>query len=172
LKDASQLHDIGKIGISDSILSKPGPLTPSEVEVMKQHPGIGESILRPLKTFQNLLHPIRHHHEFLDGSGYPDGLRGNEIPIITRILSVADIFDAMTSGRPYREALGKTEALNMLSGLVREGKIDPQVVSALHIAITGNEHHPDDTANKVTDIRSAGTVHQIHEVVSARHKAG
>ncbi|UCF37025.1 MAG: HD domain-containing protein [Acidobacteriota bacterium] len=128
---ASKLHDIGKIGISDTILLKPGPLTTAEVEIMKRHPVIGENIVRPLKTFRALLHPIRHHHEFLDGSGYPDGLKADEITEITRIMVVADVFDALTTDRPYRPAMARSDAVKILLKMVADGKIDHEAVAAL-----------------------------------------
>jgi len=132
LRDASRLHDIGKIGITDSILIKPAALTNDEREVMKKHPTIGESIVMPLKTFHHLLDPIRHHHEALDGSGYPDGLKGEEIPLLTRIMVVADIFDALTSDRPYRKNLGIQGARSELDKLVGMKRVDSDVVKTLY----------------------------------------
>ena len=131
LKDAARLHDIGKIGIADSVLNKPGRFTQEEREIMKKHPIIGESIVKPLKTFKHLLNPIRHHHEFLDGSGYPDGLTGEQLPLITRIITVADIYDAMTSDRVYRKALSIEQVKKELQEMVGQGKLDKSVVSTL-----------------------------------------
>jgi putative nucleotidyltransferase with HDIG domain len=99
------LHDIGKIGMLDAILNKPANLTPEEREMVKSHPVVGAQILSPVKTFERHVGGIRHHHEMYDGTGYPDGLRGEEIPISARIVSLADAFDAMTSTRPYRIGL-------------------------------------------------------------------
>ncbi len=110
IKNAGELHDVGKIGISDSILKKPGPLTPDEWQIMYRHPVIGEGILKPVRSLSRLCGIIRHHHECMDGSGYPDGLKGEDIPIGARIMAVADSFDAMTSDRPYRKALSTEEA--------------------------------------------------------------
>ncbi|MCX5857942.1 MAG: HD domain-containing protein, partial [Deltaproteobacteria bacterium] len=132
LRDASRLHDIGKIGIMDSVLVKPGTLSTDERDIINRHPIIGETILMPLKTFKLLLDPIRHHHENLDGSGYPDGLRGDELNLITRILSVADIYDAMTTDRPYRKAMDFASVRNNFDSLVAQGKIDGSVVSHLY----------------------------------------
>jgi HD-GYP domain-containing protein (c-di-GMP phosphodiesterase class II) len=132
LRDASRLHDIGKIGIMDSVLVKPGTLSTDERDIINRHPIIGETILMPLKTFKLLLDPIRHHHENLDGSGYPDGLRGDELNLITRILSVADIYDAMTTDRPYRKAMDFALVRNNFDSLVAQGKIDGSVVSHLY----------------------------------------
>jgi hypothetical protein len=131
LRDASRLHDIGKIGITDSILIKPAALTTDEREIMKKHPTIGEGIVMPLKTFHHLLDPIRHHHEALDGTGYPDGLKGEEIPLLTRIMVVADIYDALTSDRPYRKNLGLEGAKQELDKLVKMNRIDADVVNTL-----------------------------------------
>ncbi len=131
LRDASRLHDIGKIGIIDEILQKPGALNYEERIIMQKHPVIGEGIVKPLKSFSHILHPIKYHHEFLDGSGYPDGLKGEEIPLLTRILTVADIFDALTSNRPYRKALTVESAKKELHSMADNGKIDKKVVEAI-----------------------------------------
>jgi HD-GYP domain-containing protein (c-di-GMP phosphodiesterase class II) len=132
LRDASLLHDIGKIGIMDSVLVKPGMLSTDERDIINRHPIIGESILLPLKTFKLLLDPIRHHHENLDGSGYPDGLRGDELNLITRILSISDIYDALTTDRPYRKAMDFDLVKKDFDALVAKGKIDGEVVSHLY----------------------------------------
>ena len=132
LRDASRLHDIGKIGITDSVLVKPGTLSTEEREIINRHPIIGETILMPLKTFKLLLDPIRHHHENLDGSGYPDGLHGDELNLITRILSIADRYDAMTSDRPYRKTMDSVLVRKNFDSLVAKGKIDGEVVSHLY----------------------------------------
>jgi putative nucleotidyltransferase with HDIG domain len=105
------LHDIGKIGMLDSILNKPSNLTPEEREMVKSHPVVGAQILSPVKTFERHVAGIRHHHEMFDGSGYPDGLQGEAIPLSARIVSLADAFDAMTSTRPYRIGLPLTFAM-------------------------------------------------------------
>lgn len=141
LSDASRLHDIGKIGIMDSVLVKPGVLSTDERDLIERHPIIGETILMPLKTFKLLLHPIRHHHEKLDGSGYPDGLRGDELNLITRILCIADIYDAMTTNRPYRKAMDFVSVRKDCDSLVAEGKIDGEVVSHLYRLIEKGDLH-------------------------------
>jgi HD-GYP domain-containing protein (c-di-GMP phosphodiesterase class II) len=102
---AGYLHDIGKIGVSDSILTKSGKLTPSEYEAIKLHPVIGDHIVEPLGLLQTEREIIKYHHERPDGKGYPEGLMGEEIPRLARIMAVADAFDAMTSTRSYRQAL-------------------------------------------------------------------
>jgi len=131
LRDAAQLHDIGKIGIADEILDKPGELTTEEWMLMKRHPQIGERIVGPLRSFRRVVNPIKHHHEFLDGSGYPDGLKSAEIPLVTRILTVADIFDALTTDRPYRKAFSTKAAKDELEAMVQLGKIDGNAVNSL-----------------------------------------
>lgn len=105
------IHDIGKIGIPDHILLKPGPLTAAEMEIMRRHPELGEEIARPLQTAAGLLSIIRHHHEAVDGSGYPDGLVGEDIPLAARIVSICDAYDALISDRPYRRGLSQPEAV-------------------------------------------------------------
>ena len=108
------LHDLGKIAVPDAILQKPGPLTDEELAVMKKHSAEGERICLSLRSVAFYLPIIRHHHERFDGSGYPDRLRGGDIPIGARIVAVADAWDAMTSDRPYRTSLGFDEALSRL----------------------------------------------------------
>ena len=115
VKLAAILHDIGKIGISETILRKPGPLTDHEWEVMKQHPIIGvKKILEPIKSLNDLIPIVRHHHERMDGCGYPDRLKGDEIPIGARIVAIADAFHALISNRPYRKALNTEKTLEIL----------------------------------------------------------
>lgn len=142
LWDASRMHDIGKIGIRDAVLIKPGTLNIEERDIIRKHPIIGESIVLPLKTFKHLLDPIRHHHELLDGSGYPDGLKGEEITPITRILVVADIYDALNSSRPYREAMDPDAIKKEFDHLVSVGKIDTEVVRHLYNMIDSGEMQP------------------------------
>ena len=108
------LHDIGNIGIPDSILNKPSGLTEWEFEEMKLHPVIGEQICKPLRSTALIRPLIRNHHEKLNGRGYPDGLRGDEIPLLVRILSVVDVYDSLRSERAYRNAFGHQEALAVL----------------------------------------------------------
>ena len=110
----AMLHDIGKIGVPDEILLKPSGLTEDEFERIKQHPVIGEDIARPLRSASSLLAIIRHHHERFDGAGYPDRLNGSDIPLMARIVAIADAFDAMTTNRPYRPARAEQEALAIL----------------------------------------------------------
>jgi cyclic di-GMP phosphodiesterase len=135
------IHDIGKIGVSDSILHKPGPLDPIELPQMQAHVAIGESIVKPLRSTSGLLPIIRHHHERFDGSGYPDGLRAREIPRAARIVSVCDAFDALVNDRPYRMRRTTEEALAVL----RAGagtQWDPETVELL--------------ANELPDLQNLG----------------
>jgi len=124
------IHDIGKIGVSDAILHKPGPLDPNEVPQMQAHVAIGESIVKPLQSTSGLLPIIRHHHERFDGGGYPDRLRAREIPRAARIVSVCDAFDALVNDRPYRVRRSTAEAIAVL----RAGsgtQWDPETVELL-----------------------------------------
>lgn len=139
LQTVGIIHDIGKIGISESILNKPGKLTEDEFEIMKSHPVIGEKICRPLPYFEKYLGPIRHHHEKLDGSGYPDGLKGQEIDLITRILAVSDIFDALYSERPYRKQLPLEQVQEIMTEEAKKGYIDPEVVRRLFELLKKNK---------------------------------
>ena len=128
LRIACLLHDIGKVAVPDEILLKPGALNAEETEIVRQHPVIGESICAPLKSLRRVLPVIRHHHERIDGSGYPDGLRGNEIPLMARILQVADIYDALITDRPYRDALSSEDALETLNKEAKYGWLDASLV--------------------------------------------
>lgn len=125
------LHDIGKVAIPDGILFKPGPLTPDERRVMETHVIRGEEICRSVRTLAPVLPIIRSHHERWDGSGYPDGLKGEETPLLARILQVADIYDALTSERPYKEAMSPGDALTVLDQEAAKGWRDPELVRLL-----------------------------------------
>ena len=114
LRRAGIVHDIGKVVVPDAILLKAGPLSADETEVMRKHPIVGERICAPLRTFRLVLPIIRHHHERHDGSGYPDGLHGSEIPITAAILQLADVYDALTTNRPYRIASPSQVALEIM----------------------------------------------------------
>jgi HD-GYP domain-containing protein (c-di-GMP phosphodiesterase class II) len=111
---AAVLHDVGKVGIPEAILNKPGRLDDGEFGVIKTHPGQGERILAPMEEFGVLVPGIKHHHERYGGFGYPDGLEGDEIPLVARIIAVADTYDAMTSDRAYRKALDSSEAVRRI----------------------------------------------------------
>jgi putative two-component system response regulator len=121
------LHDIGKIGIAERVLHKPGPLTPSELEIMREHPEIGQRICDPLQMSRDFTPIIRHHHERWDGAGYPDGLAGESIPLGARIVAIADAYDAIVRGRPYRAARSPDEAMDELR-LHAGSQFDPGLV--------------------------------------------
>jgi putative two-component system response regulator len=123
------LHDIGKVAVPDAILFKKSLLSEEEWLVMRSHTTHGETICRPMKTLAPVLPIIRNHHERWNGSGYPDGLAGEEIPLLARILQLADIFDALTSSRSYKEAVSISEALEVLTEEARNGWRDPELVS-------------------------------------------
>ena len=114
LRQGGAVHDIGKIVVPDAILLKPGALAPDEMAMIRKHPEAGERICVPLKTFRLVLPIIRHHHEKFDGTGYPDGLGGEEIPLTARILQLADVYDALTTDRVYRRAVPPEEGLAMM----------------------------------------------------------
>ncbi len=124
------VHDIGKIGVPDAILLKPGPLNAQELAVMRTHPALGESIVKPLRSGTNLLPIIRNHHENFDGTGYPDGLRGQQIPRLARIVSVCDAYDAMVTDRPYRLRRSLDEATAVMTNGAGK-QWDPDVVKVL-----------------------------------------
>jgi len=128
---AGLLHDIGKIGVEDRVLMKPTRLDPDETELMRRHPIYGASILEPSAALRPLVPIVLHHHENFDGSGYPEGLKGEEIPIGSRIMIVADAYEAMTSDRIYRKAIGHESAMEQLNKY-KGGQFDPRIVRALH----------------------------------------
>ncbi|HMK52603.1 MAG TPA: HD domain-containing phosphohydrolase, partial [Thermodesulfobacteriota bacterium] len=129
LKITSVLHDIGKIGIEDYILKKPDRLNPEEFEVIKRHSEIGAKIVEHIRQLKEIIPGVKYHHEQVDGKGYPDGLMGEDIPPLARIVAVADTYDALTTDRPYRKAMGKeaaVEEMKRCSGT----QLDKEVVEA------------------------------------------
>jgi HD-GYP domain-containing protein (c-di-GMP phosphodiesterase class II) len=134
LRIASLLHDVGKIGVDDRVLKKPGALTPEEFEVMKQHPTKGANIMRPVAQLKDMLPGIELHHEHVNGGGYPYGLKGDEIPLMARIIAVADTLDAITTNRPYQSAQDLDDALKLIRR-VTGTKFDTGVVEALEAVI-------------------------------------
>lgn len=126
LRDAARLHDIGKIGIPDEVLRKEGPLNDQEWVLMRKHPEIGESIIKPVRSLGQLCDLIRHHHEKLDGTGYPDRLKGDEITPLVRVLTIIDIFDALTTDRPYRDKMSIKEACQKMRQM--KDQIDQDIV--------------------------------------------
>jgi putative two-component system response regulator len=130
LRRGGYLHDIGKITVPDEILKKGSDLTPREWEIMRQHPVTGETICKPLKSLKAVLPIIRHHHEHWDGSGYPDGLKGEDIPLLARILQVVDVYDALRTARPYKPALAHEEAFRVMRDEAADGLWDAKLVQA------------------------------------------
>lgn len=130
IRIAAQLHDVGKIGIEDAVLKKPGALTPDEYEIMKTHTSKGANILRPVEQLKDMLPGIELHHESLDGRGYPYGLKGDQIPLMARVITVADTFDAMTTNRPYQAAMETEYVVKRIRSMAGT-KFDPRVVAAL-----------------------------------------
>jgi cyclic di-GMP phosphodiesterase len=139
LRRGGIVHDLGKVAVPENILRKPGKLTLEERKIMEEHPVVGERICAPLKSFRNVLPIIRHHHEKLDGTGYPDGLKGNAIPLTARILSTVDIYDALTTDRPYRKAFSRQQALATLYDEVARGWWDRDLVRELEFVLDGDE---------------------------------
>jgi putative two-component system response regulator len=139
LRIGGLFHDIGKIGIPEAILSKAGPLDFEESKIMREHPVVGEQICAPLKSLRHALPLIRHHHERLDGSGYPDGLQGEQIPLTVRALQIVDICDALTSDRSYRRNLPLPNALMVLYEEADRGWLDGELVSQFASLVVGSE---------------------------------
>jgi len=134
------LHDLGKIAVPDHVLLKPGPLEPAERELMKIHPVVGAELLSSLRSMHDVIPIVRHHHERMDGSGYPDGLRGEAIPLVARIMAVVDVYDALTSTRPYKAAMSRERALQILREETAAGAWDPQVLAAFEVVL---DEYPD-----------------------------
>jgi putative nucleotidyltransferase with HDIG domain len=134
IRISALLHDVGKIGVDDRVLKKPGALTTEEFALMKQHPLKGANIMRPVAQLKEMLPGIELHHEHVDGRGYPHGLQGDEIPLMARIIAVADTLDAMTTNRPYQSAMDLEFAINRIIELANT-KFDAAVVDALDRAV-------------------------------------
>jgi putative two-component system response regulator len=139
LRRAGFVHDIGKISIPDAILLKPGKLTPEERKIMQTHVDIGYEMLRPMRTFLECLPGVRFHHERLDGSGYPLGLRGDQIPVMAQIMAIVDVFDALTTDRVYRKAMSYDEALVILRTESEQGMHDPQLLEVFAQLVRGGD---------------------------------
>ncbi len=140
LKRGGYLHDLGKVSIPDEILKKRTPLSDGEWSIMRQHPGIGENICRPLKSLRQVLPIIRHHHEHWDGSGYPDGLYGEKIPLLARVLQVVDVYDALITSRPYKPALEPEDAERTMRAESDKGKWDKHLVNEFFAMLQAQKH--------------------------------
>jgi HD-GYP domain-containing protein (c-di-GMP phosphodiesterase class II) len=141
IRISALLHDVGKIGIDDNILKKPAALTPEEFQVMKQHPQKGFKIMSQIPAMREFLPGMYMHHEMIDGNGYPQGLKGDEIPMQARIVSVADTFDAMTTDRPYQKAMKFEDALELIKSFVGT-RYDHRVVASLIAACESGQIRP------------------------------
>jgi putative two-component system response regulator len=130
------LHDVGKIGVPDAVLLKPGPLTRDELDLMKKHPEIGDSLCAPLQSLRHVRPIVLSHHERLDGSGYPQGLKGDEVPLLAQIVGIVDVYDALTSARPYRGPLSSEEAARHVIRDAEEGKFARKHVEAFLDTLT------------------------------------
>ena len=137
VKRGGLFHDIGKIAIRDAVLLKPSPLTPEEMAEIRKHPVVGRDLLSGMKTLSFALDVVYGHHERLDGSGYPDGLSGEFIPLTARVTTIADIFDALTTARVYRAALTRTEALAIMAGEANRGWWDPRLLDTFRSVLEG-----------------------------------
>ncbi len=135
---AAKVHDIGKIAVPDAILLKPGKLDADEWTIMKKHPVISAELIEGLSIYSHVANAVRHEHEHWDGSGYPDGLKGDDIPLIARIITAADIYDALSTDRPYRKAFSHEKSIEMIRKM-RGKEIDPAVADALERVLTSEE---------------------------------
>lgn len=149
IAQAALLHDLGKIGVPEQILRKPGPLTAEEWEVMRRHPTTGARIVAPLEFFDEGAMIIRHHHERLDGTGYPSGLVGDDIPLGARIVAVADVYDALTSDRPYRRGLSDVDAIWHIQNQA-DRALDARWVALLR-EVLGDAHRSDGEGRATPD---------------------
>jgi putative two-component system response regulator len=150
LRRAGIVHDVGKVAVPDHILLKPGPLDSEEWKIMRQHPLIGERICSPLKSFRHVLPIIRQHHEKLDGSGYPDGLKGEEIALTAQIMQTVDIYDALSTARPYRKALSPKEAFAIIYSEVKKGWWNEELVNLLEKVVLGASTLTEDNLERMS----------------------
>lgn len=150
LKVGGIVHDIGKVLIPDAILNKPGKLDSIEMELMKRHPVIGYDILHPLRIFRDVLPIVRWHHERPNGKGYPDGLKGDQLPLLPRIVAIADVFDAISTPRPYRPALPPSKCTEILCKSAEVEDLDPSLVTILFDILDQSIPYSADTPASLT----------------------
>ena len=149
---ASLLHDVGKIGVDDAILKKPGHLTPEEFDIMKTHTVVGANIMAPIGQMRRILPGLRSHHERWKGGGYPDGIQGEQIPLMARIIAVADTFDAMTTDRPYQKAMSFEDAVARINGVLKGIAFEERVVEAFNRAYLAGEFRPEEISSQLTAV--------------------
>ena len=169
IRVSALLHDVGKIGIEDRILRKPAALTNQEFEIMKNHPRIGGSIMSENPEMAEYIPGMSMHHETMDGSGYPLGLKGEEIPMMARIVSVADCFDAMTTNRPYQRAMTFEVAIDRINTFIGT-RYDAQVVHALEKAIRSKYIKPDARVNNVPEPKPEPSEDTVAAAVAGQEK--
>lgn len=166
LRRGGVLHDIGKLGIPDNILLKKGKLDPDEWQIMKQHTVIGAALCGPLRTMQRTADIVRCHHERFDGSGYPAGLKGEEIPLIARVFQIVDIFDALSSERPYKPAFSREKVIEIMEQETAAGYWDPNLMAVFlkilrerpEALVRPEQHDQDRSVDVLADIQRSGVV--------------
>jgi len=162
LRKGALLHDIGKISVPDAILNKPGKLTTEEYNCIKEHTVEGYEIVKKLRSLKETLPLIRWHHERMDGQGYPDGLTGDQIPLLVRILAVADVYDSLSSMRPYRGAIPAEACMGILKSNAASGGLDAALVDHFEAALEANRHG---SRSALSDTQTAAAKETIPETV-------
>jgi putative two-component system response regulator len=172
LEQGGFIHDLGKVAIPDAVLFKPGALTVAEYALVKTHPVVGDQICGPLRTLARARTIVRSHHETLDGRGYPDGLRAGAVPLLAQVTAIADVFDALTSDRPYRRALDPADALDELWREAKCGKRDVELVSEFASALAEQAEVPRPWSDRGGEAahQHARDLVDVREIV--RHPAG
>jgi len=158
LQRGGYLHDLGKIAVRDAVLFKPAPLTSSEFDEIRKHPVVGDQICAPLHSIEAVRPIIRSHHETLDGSGYPDGLHGSAVPLLAQIIAIVDVYDALTTDRPYRKALSPSRAIDILNDECSAGKRDSALVAEFTALLdsVGSRRRVDDPSQRLSGRAASG----------------